>query len=351
MPKLPCKANNISCFSFAAISLPKSSIALKQDNTAFAFISCGPHAHTYKAEACIESLYKIAGWSGATYLITDSPKCFDPDKLREYCENDKIFIVTVPGFSRKLDVPLAIKKSNEGSWKAGFVQAWTRSKSKALKAQLLDLIPDKSIENIIYLDADALFVRGDLMEDLMEEAIDWPGEGVKFKVNKWSGERGQFDENCIIHTGFFIVNREKSKRALQVWDQHMSDKSQWIGDGTDKAKYMKGFRELKEQGADNFMMVYDLTRKFERVFKDDQNKSLITHITFPRIKEIGYDAMEDYISQFGLKSYTQGYYCLPGMPMWLHSLFYHGHLPYWGKYKIEDVWKRWRKFTGRHEGD
>jgi hypothetical protein len=278
---------------------------LNQENTAFAFISCGPHAHTYKAEACIESLYTIAQWEGDTYLITDSPQCFDLDRLKMHCASDRIYLVTVPSFSHRLDFPFTIQKKANGGYKAGFVQAWTRSKSKSLKARLFQLIPDDQIENLIYLDADALFVRGGdaMLRKLLKTAREWSGEGVKFKVNEWENEKGIFTGEAIIHTGLFIVNRKYSRRALEVWDRHLSDKSLWIGDGTDKSKYMRGFRELESGGGDNFMMVYDLTRKYERVFKDDLNQSLITHITFPRIKEVGYAEMEAYVSQFELKSF------------------------------------------------
>jgi hypothetical protein len=138
---------------------------VSDDRIGFVFISCGPHAHTFRAETCIESLCRIARWDGAVYLITDSPQCFDPETMRRISGNPNITISPVPSFTHGFDLPVTLDwKRVSGNMRLpvpALIPPRTRIRSKAIKARVFELVPDDHIEVLIYADCDAIFTRHD----------------------------------------------------------------------------------------------------------------------------------------------------------------------------------------------
>ncbi|MBV6645853.1 MAG: hypothetical protein KI790_10410 [Cyclobacteriaceae bacterium] len=314
-------------------------------NVGFVMISTGPFARTCKAEVCLESMYRISGYTGKAFLITDSPECFDLPAIRKNAGSDNIQIISVEKFSNRLDWPLTLQ------WKNGFPRIRTltptkRYKSKALKARIFDLIPDKDIEILIYIDADVIFQKKTGIENLLQFAAeDWSSDGLKIRVRSWDNEEKKFNANCAIHGGFFIVHRQYSSKALAHWGRIMSVKNYWIENVTDKEKFLRAYQESIDAGED-YLSVTPIPNGFEVILDPTKTEALIGHITNGRIKKHGKKAIENFLNKFELRSYPQGYYTLPGMPRWLDDIIFLGYPPYFGQYKIEYVWKRFRSFFG-----
>ena len=316
------------------------------DNVAFVIISTGPFARTCKAEVCLESMYKVSKYTGKVFLITDSPECYAPERLHQLCDTDKIKVVPTEKFSSRFDTPVTLQ------WKNGIprlrnITPAKRYKSKALKARVFELIDDPEIDILIYIDADVVFMRQEGLTDLLEVAQkDWTEEEFRIRVREWDNEERIFNTNCAIHGGFFIVHREYSKRALAHWGKIMSQRKYWIENVTDKEKFLRAYDEAEKAPGNNYMKVNPLPEGFEVILNPDDPSGLIGHITNGRIKKHGKKAIEDFLSQFDLKAYPEGYYTLPGMPRWLDDLLFLGYPPYRGTYKIEYVWKKLRNFFG-----
>lgn len=322
------------------------------NNVAFVLISTGPFSRTYKAEVCLESMYKISKYKGKAFLITDSPECYDQHHLQELCATNNIQIVPVPKFSDKLDFPLTLQ------WKGKRVRypvirtltPTKRYKSKSLKAEIFNLIQDKEVDILIYIDSDVVFMQKEGLDDLLHIAAkDWVEEEIRIRVREWNNDEQIFNANCSIHGGFFIAHRYYSKRALEHWGRIMSQKKYWIENVTDKEKFLRAYREAEQHGDPNYMKVNPLPGGVEVIIDPYNKNGLIGHITHGRIKKHGKKVIENFISQFNLKSFPKGYYTLPGLPMWLDDLIFLGYPGYKGNYKIEDRWKKIRSFFVREE--
>lgn len=335
---------------------------VSDDRIGFVFISCGPYAHTFRAETCIESLCRIARWDGAVYLITDSPQCFDPETMRRISGNPNITITPVPSFTHGFDLPVTVDWKRSRStldWKRvsgnmrlpvpALIPPRTRSRSKAIKARVFELVPDDRIEVLIYADCDAIFTRHDKMADLLRFARDWEGkEGMKFRYQKPDPEHpGVFTPASDIHGGFFIAHRTRSARALAKWREYMDREAEWIRSAHDRDKFKSAWREVEAANpGHNYMTVYEIDRSLElEAFYRPGQEPLIAHLTFGRVR--AHRALvERFVGSFGLRSFPAGYYTLPGLPLWALAIFYFGVIPFRGAYKIETVWKRWREGLG-----
>lgn len=309
-------------------------------------ISTGPFARTYKAEACLESMYKISKYKGKAFLITDSPECYDEQELSELCGTSNIRIIPVPKFSDKLDIPLTLQWKKAGPVSYPRLRTLTptkRYRSKALKAEIFNLISDEDIDVLIYIDSDVIFMREEGLDELLTVATeDWHEEEFRIRVREWDNEEKIFNANCAVHGGFFIVHREYSKRALAHWGKIMSQKKYWVENVTDKEKFLRAYSEAERADGNNYMKVKPLPGNFEVILDPHNDGGLIGHITHGRIKKHGKKTIENFISKYNLKSFPKGYYTLPGMPMWLDDLIFLGYPPYRGTYKVEDVWKKIR---------
>ncbi len=307
---------------------------IKQENMAFVFIGCGPYARTYKCELAIESLIKIAGWQGKVFLVTDSPECFDIDKLQKDCESDKVQLIAVDNFSSKWDWPLGIG----GTFP--FIKpipAQTVVESKILKASIFEVINDPEVEVILYSDSDVLFPRKDLMPEVEKMAAEWedmPGIKLRIKDHTWK----ESNENPHdLHTGFMIAHRDYSKDILKAWKERMMDPKEWFKDPYDRTKFMSAFNDVKSSGPVKF---YPLPDTIEKVYNFKSEPSFTAHITIARILKSEFEKVEGFVSQFNLKSAPQGYYSQPGMSKLRRFLFYLGYIPYRKNFKIEDWWKQ-----------
>ena len=319
---------------------------MDRNNVAFVLISTGPFARTCKAEVCLESMYKIGKYNGKSFLITDSPECYDRRKIDGLtASSDKISVVPVKKFSNKLDLPLTIRYTKNKRINYPQLRLITprkRFKSKALKAEVFNLIADPEIEVLIYIDADVVFMREEGMNDLINDAIKgWDREKIKIRVRKWNNDQNIFNENCHIHGGFFIVHRHFSKKALAGWGRMMAEEQFWIEDVTDKDKFMRAWNEAAKSHT-NYMLIDPIKEGYETILDPTSKSGLIGHITHGRIKNLGKKIIEEFISKFNLTSYPKGYYTLPGLPNWIFDLFFLGYLPSFGNYKIEKVWKKIR---------
>ena len=321
--------------------------AMDHSKVAFVLISTGPFARTCKAEVCLESMYKISGYKGNVFLITDSPECYQASKMDSLAgQEGKIIVVPVKKFSHTLDFPLTIQYTADK--KINYPQLRTitprkRFQSKALKAEVFNLITDPAIEVLIYVDADVVFMRKDGLDDLLGDALNgWSHEGIKIRVRKWDNEQKVFNENCHIHGGFFIVHRHFSAKALAGWGRMMAEERFWIEDVTDKDKFMRAWKEAEALTGPNYMAVDPIKEGYEVIFDPDSKDGLIGHITHGRVKRLGKKVIEEFISSFNLTSYPKGYYTLPGLPNWIFDLFFLGYLPSFGNYKIERVWQKMR---------
>ncbi|MEQ8809731.1 MAG: hypothetical protein RIE59_11735 [Imperialibacter sp.] len=322
------------------------------NNIAFVTIATGPFSRTCKAEACLESLYRIAKYTGSSFLITDSPGCHDINNIRKNAGSDNIELITVGNFSRKIDSPIGfLRQSVLGVpvWVPRFISPMKRPKAKSLKAEVFNLIDDVAIDILIYIDADAIFLREEGLDDLLHFASsDWQSEGVKFRVNRFPDEQHP-ERKLNIHTGFMIAHRTLSRKALQHWSQMMAIKQHWVRNFSDKEKYLRAYEQVREEkGNPEYMTVFPIpNHRYEVILDPANDRGLIGHITSGRIKHHGKMKIEEYLSKLGLKSYPARYYTLPGMPQWMINVFYFGYFGYYRNYKIEKVWKGIRsKFNG-----
>lgn len=319
------------------------------DHVAFVLISTGPFARTCKAEVALESMYRIAGYKGKAFLITDSPECYNSKTLEELCGTDKIGIVAVEKFSNKLNLPFTIQWKKLGKLALPLIRTITpvkRYKSKALKAEIFNLVQDPEVEVLIYIDSDVVFMREEGLDDLLRTAAgNWKEKEFRVRVTKWDNHEQIFNANCHIHGGFFIVHRYYSKDALAHWGRVMSVEQFWIENVTDKEKFLRAYAEASALPGPNYMKVVPLP-PFEVIIDPDKNEGLIGHITNGRIRHHGKKKIEEFISKFDLKAYPKGYYTLPGMPLWLDNILFFGYPPSFGTYKIEYVWKAVCNFFG-----
>ncbi|MCR9254154.1 MAG: hypothetical protein NXI20_27325 [bacterium] len=311
---------------------------IKQENMAFVFIGCGPYARTYKCELAIESLIKVAGWKGKVYLVTDSPECFDIEKLKSDCESDNVHLVAVPKFSNKWDWPLGM------GGKFPFIKpvpAQTVVESKILKASVFEVVDDPSVEVMLYSDSDVLFPRKDLMATVESMAADWEDKpGIKLRIKDHTWKESNEDPHSL-HTGFMIAHRKHSKSILEAWKQRMMDPKEWYKDPYDRTKFLSAFNEVKEKEEE--VKFYPLPDTIEKVYNFKGDPSFTAHITIARILKNEFHKVEDFVNQFNLKSAPQGYYSLPGLSKTRRFLFYLGYIPYKKTFKIEDWWKKKRE--------
>ncbi len=95
---------------------------------AIAYISMGQLSNTWMIDYSISSLRKLGKWNGDVYIITDSPDCFE-DAVKKY----NIKTIYVPTVEDIIHI-------------------------KLLKSKLMDILP-KSVNNVLYLDADIIVSR------------------------------------------------------------------------------------------------------------------------------------------------------------------------------------------------
>jgi len=320
---------------------------MTQDNIAFAVISCGPYARTYKAETFIESLVKNGEWSGRIFLITDSPGCFDIDEIRKVSGSERIFLISVPAFSNGFDSFLKFywRKSGPIKWPCPkFVTSHTGARSKSLKAELFDLIADQDVEVVVFSDCDSIVTRSDEMKALFDLAEDWSkGDGIKFRLGTEDPDSpGTYTRRSRVHGGFFIAHRTYSAKALNHWKKIMSDPVNWIKSGHDRDKFHSAFCEAElENPRHNYMFVYSIANELNlEGFSALDRKFMIEHITFGRLNAHGSRAIEAYVKSFDLRAFPEGTYFGGRLPRWLKVAFYFGYMPYLGNYKIENLAKK-----------
>lgn len=304
----------------------------KETNKAFVFIGCGPYARTYKCELAIESLIKVAKWRGKVYLISDSPECFDIDKLRKDSGTEDIKLIGVSKFSDRWDSPIALCRDFPF---IKTIPARTVIQSKILKASLFEIIKDEEVEVILYCDSDVIFTREDLTTEVTQLASEWEDRaGIKLRIkdHKWQPSN---DDPHWLHTGFMIAHRTYSKEILEEWKKRMKTPSEWLKDPYDRTKFFSAFQSV-EDGESKF---YPIPDSVEKVYNFIHEPAFAAHITIARILKIGFKKVEEFINQFDLKSGAKGYYSLPGMSKLRRYVFYLGYIPYRKNYKIEDWWR------------
>ncbi len=114
---------------------------------AIAYISMGQLSNTWMIDYSISSLRKLGKWNGDVYIITDSPDCFD-DAVKKY----DIKTIYVPAVEDIIHI-------------------------KLLKSKVMDILP-KSVNNVLYLDADIIISRSldvffrDLNKSLLQQKAD-----------------------------------------------------------------------------------------------------------------------------------------------------------------------------------
>lgn len=100
----------------------------------FVFAAAGTYAsaNSYRCIAAIETLVRIGGWRGPTYLLTDGgEQCFDERLIRDAAGSQNVHVVH-NAFERVAQLPHGLRVG------AGSLH----SRAKAFKGYMLDLIPD-----------------------------------------------------------------------------------------------------------------------------------------------------------------------------------------------------------------
>lgn len=312
----------------------------------FAVVACGPFAQTCKAETFIESLCRIGGWEGQVFLYTEQPRCFDIPRLRKFAGNDLIELITIPYFNASWGLPISI----EWVWQGAFPRPRLRFRSslvmreaKTIKARLFELCPEQDIEVLIYSDADSIVVRNDEMPALLKLASNWTGEGVKCRLDKRDPKRPlEYTPASQIHGGFMILHRDLSKRALANWKAKLTDPEAWKRSPHDRHRYREAYDEVERAGTQPNYMHVEVIPEGATIegFSNLRRAHMIEHISFGRLRANGRQAVEDYVSNFDLKSYPRGYYFLGPTPEWIKLIFYLGFFPSKRVFKIEHIAKK-----------
>ncbi len=304
---------------------------------AFVFIACGPFAHTYRAEMAIESLIRVGKWGGRVYLITDSPECYDLETLRQQCGSDQIYLQTTERFSNRLEIPFGWGQSS--NWYIPrIIQSKTRVFSKSVKAKIFDYLPDE-VTIAIYADCDSLVSGSEQMDALIDQASDWSkGEGIQMRTRLKSD--AAITKETRIHAGFFIAHRELSKFALNAWSEAKQNWESWQENPFDREKYINAVLKLDTEEDKQRMRLFPIPNKFEGFLDFGKEMPLFVHISSGRLKNNDRTKIETYISSLGLNTIPAGAYCPPNHFWWFYKIFMSGYLPYWGSYKIENLWKK-----------
>lgn len=183
-----------------------------RDDTAYVFLGLGATAHQMNCPAAIESLVRFAGWDGKVYLITDQASCFDRDLMIRNAgmKAENLNIVEVKEDFGGGGVDLSNPK-------VGFSK--NRLKSKSMKTQLFDVIPDPSVQVLAYADCDILFVDEGCATEFVTGGVPWEDKKIRFSRVTVDTESGRL---ANIHTGTILMHRQHSKEVLQRWSDRLN---------------------------------------------------------------------------------------------------------------------------------
>lgn len=187
---------------------------VEESPIAFAFGSAGTYSYmeSFKCEASIESLARVAGFKGPIYLYTDETTCYDEKRMRRNGESNNIHLVNVasrlkqalkdkpkPGdvFNLRMNIStqqMPIKAQGDSKYQ----------KMNILKTFILDEIIDPKIKAVMWYDCDVIFAKPNSASELVAQT-------PKFQPDK------PFQLVRFPHVGSFAVSPQYGREALKAW--------------------------------------------------------------------------------------------------------------------------------------
>eukprot|EP00756_Hemistasia_phaeocysticola_P066356 Hpha_TRINITY_DN9176_c0_g1::TRINITY_DN9176_c0_g1_i1::g.94601::m.94601 len=183
--------------------------AVRKSGLAFVFGGVGPLAagtgwrryymprNYFKCLAAVESLVKVAGWAGDTYLLTNRGNpCFDQERISDLVEG-------IPGVRvlKILDDDDPLTTSTAGG---------------GLKVDMFKYLPEH-VETVVWHDCDVVFARPDCLREMLADPPKF-NSTHRFYYGADSdkippGRRTPMN----VHVGAFIAHRKWSKPVLDAW--------------------------------------------------------------------------------------------------------------------------------------
>ena len=202
------------------------------DDTAYVFLGLGATAHQLNCPAAVESLVRYGGWDGHIYMITDQANCFDTKKIVENAgmNPDKFHMIVLKEDFTGGGVDLT-------NLKVGFSK--NRLRSKSMKTQLFDLIPDENIKVLAYVDCDILFGVEGCAKEYVEGGVPWTDRKIRFSRVLVDPVSGRMQN---IHTGSIMMHREHSKEVLQRWYDRLNSGV----DDMDRLSYLAEYNAIQD---------------------------------------------------------------------------------------------------------
>lgn len=319
------------------------------DGSAFVFLALGAQANQMNCPAAVESLVRFSGWDGDVYIITDKAACFDTQLIvsNAKMKADKFHLVVLDkSFSSG---GYDFKHPNIGFRKS-------RLASLEVKTELFKYIPDIKIHTIAYVDCDIIFTIPSCAQQFLQTGPPWSENKIRFShVNR--DNHGKLQD---IHAGSFVVHREHSKEALELWHDQIE-----LGlDSGDNNAFMRVYNRIQDEienapgkkGTDNHVkktksttsstptaitpkrnknplepgaitkgISNDFNRDnrnwFEKFIELELHKPFcMQHIPKARCQRYGRSRIQEYVNRFQLMTYDGGVqYCVSS---WLMPLLY-----------------------------
>lgn len=197
------------------------------NGSAYVFLALGAQANSMSCAGAVESLVRYGGWSGDVYLITDRPSCFDREQIVSAAEmeDDRLHIIAVHG------------AFSSGGFDPAQEVRFRRARllSLTMKTRIFELIDNKSIEVLAFVDCDVIVGVEGCPAEFIASGPQFPEYSVKFSRMYFADESGlvlpilKTQEECIkegasfvdVHSGTFVVHRRHSEDLMRLWRDEM----------------------------------------------------------------------------------------------------------------------------------
>jgi len=185
------------------------------NQTAFVFGATGMYSTSelFKCMSAVESLSTVGGWGGHVYVLVDQSECINKDMIKKL-PNKNIHIIHVNKERRRRlrdaddNSPAYgnMSSARHGHHKHGHRHLLTDQpfqRAMAVKMHALEYLPEH-IQYAVWYDCDVLFVKPQCVRTMLEHKPALSYEKPFFlRQNN--------------HVGTFVVHKEYSQKALQVW--------------------------------------------------------------------------------------------------------------------------------------
>jgi hypothetical protein len=250
------------------------------------FLGLGATAHQMNCPAAVESLVRYGGWNGEVYMITDHGDCFDKKQIIKNAgmQEDKFHMIVI-------DEDFGGGGIDINNPKVGFSK--NRLRSKSMKTQLFDLIPDTKIQVLAYADCDIIFAKeGCPAEFAASNLVPWEERNIKFSrvvANETTGKL------TSIHTGTILMHREHSREVLSRWYNRLNSGV----DDMDRASYLMEYAAIQED-IDARMRIANSNGTKVAPHVTIKNGNVLDNIMDPKYKNVMMPSQQVKVSKTGV---------------------------------------------------